>query len=467
MSFQAVILAAGKGTRMRSETIKVLHEVLGRAMIDRVIVAARGAGAEAVTVVLGHDRAQVEAALEARPDADRLRVAEQAEQLGTGHAVWCAREALSGGPDHTMILYGDVPNLSAEALASFWEAAQAHEGPLAVMTAELDDPAGYGRMVRDEAGELVGIVEHADATEAQRALSEINTGIYLVETGFLLTELEQLCAGAADNAQGEYYLTDLVARAAEANGALGWVLEDPAQIQGVNTRADLARAQAHALKRVRQRWLDAGVTMLDPSTTYIDEAVELAPDVVLWPNVHLRGDSRIARGAIIESNCVLKSSEVGPDTHLKAGCYLNQARVEGGAAIGPMAHLRPGADIGPGCKVGNFVEVKKTRLEEGAKASHLTYLGDAHVGAGANIGAGTITCNYDGDSKHQTRIGAGAFIGSNTALVAPVTIQDGAYVGAGSTITNEVPAGALGVARGRQRNIEGWVERVKNLKKGS
>ena len=461
MKVQAVILAAGKGTRMKSSTIKVLHEVVGRTLIDRVVDAAMGAGASDVTVVLGHDRAQVEDALDAREDADQITIAEQAEQLGTGHAVWCARDALQGGASHTLILYGDVPNLAPETLRAFVEDVIAGEATLGVMTAVLEDAGHYGRIVRDEDGAVTGIVEYKDASDEERAIREINTGMYVVETAFLLRELDALCSKPADNAQNEYYLTDLVARAASAGGAQGWIIEDVGEIQGVNTRADLARAARFARHKVNAHWMAEGVTLIDPGTTYIEESVTLEPDVEIHPNVHLRGETHVARDAVIEPNCVLTDATIGAGAHIKPGTTATQAKVGAGSAIGPMAHLRPGADIGAECKVGNFVEVKKTRLEDGAKAGHLTYLGDAHVGAKANIGAGTITCNYDGEHKHRTTIGAGAFIGSNTALVAPVTVADGAYVGAGSTITDEVPEGALGVARGRQKNIEGWVARMK------
>ena len=462
-TLQAVILAAGKGTRMRSETIKVLHPLLGDPLIDHVIDAAREAGCERVTLVVGHDRERVTEHVSQREDHDALSIAVQDAQLGTGHAVWCAREQLGGdhAASHTLILYGDVPNLSAESLQTFVDdALSSPDQPLAVMTAVLDDAGRYGRMIRDHKDQITGIVEHSDASPEQRQIKEINSGIYLVQTRFLLDELERLCTGPVENAQGEFYLTDLVATASQKGGARGWIIEDDREIQGVNTRQDLASAEAIARDRLNTHWMLQGVTMLDPSTTYIGRRVQLAADTTLYPNVHLSGRTSIGAHTTIEPGCVIRDTEIGAHCLIKSSCYTDEARVEDGAHIGPFAHLRPGADIGPECKIGNFVEIKKTRMERGSKASHLTYLGDAHVGAKANVGAGTITCNYDGANKHRTEIGEGAFIGSNTALVAPVTVGQGAYVGAGSTITTSIPDGALGVARSRQRNIEGWAARA-------
>ncbi len=461
-SCQALVLAAGKGTRMRSRTIKVLHPMLNRALIDWVVSGAVSAGIEAVTVVVGHDREQVQEHLLAGPHSESVRFAEQLKQLGTGHAVWSAREALAAtGADYTLVLSGDVPNLSEETLEAFIAEAMAASKPVAMITARLADPARYGRIVRDEAGEVTAIVEAADATPEQLRITEINAGIYLMQTAFMLRELDALCSGEADNAQGEYYLTDLIASASEQGGVLGWVIDDVEETQGVNTRQDLARATEFARARIVDRWMTHGVTCIAPAQVFIGPDVKLGSDIVLYPGVHLEGHTQVGEGTTIEAGCLLRDAEVGPGCLIKANCYVQGARLEQEVTIGPFAHLRPGADLGPRTKVGNFVEIKKTRLDEGAKASHLTYLGDARVGANANVGAGTITCNYDGVNKHVTEIGAGAFIGSNTALVAPIKVGDGAFVAAGSTLTNEVPSRALGVARGRQRVIEGWADRKK------
>jgi bifunctional UDP-N-acetylglucosamine pyrophosphorylase/glucosamine-1-phosphate N-acetyltransferase len=458
MGFDAVVLAAGKGTRMRSERAKVLHEVLGVPMLAHVVSAALEAGARRVVVVVGHGRAQVEAMLTARFDASRIAIAVQDEQLGTGHAVWCAREGLADATGRVMILCGDVPNLSADSLKAFVAADEASGGVVTVMSARVANPAGYGRIVRDGAGRVTGIVEHLDASEAERAIDEINTGTYLIDAAFLREELAALMAAPPTNAKGEYYLTDVVARGA-ARGAAAWVLPDPREAQGVNTRADLALAGSFARERINRRWMEAGVEMIDPARVVIGLEVQLGPDVVLYPDVVLEGATAIGSGTLVEQGCVLRDAVVGQGVHLKPYTVITESRVEDGAELGPFAHIRPGSEIGAKCKVGNFVETKKTRMEPGSKANHLSYLGDAFVGAKANVGAGTITCNYDGLNKSHTHIGAGAFIGSNSALVAPIKIGDGAYVAAGSVITQEVPDEALGVARERQRNIEGWARR--------
>jgi bifunctional UDP-N-acetylglucosamine pyrophosphorylase / glucosamine-1-phosphate N-acetyltransferase len=458
-SFQVIILAAGMGTRMRSSTVKVLHEVLGKPMIGHVVDTALSAGAARVINVLGHQRQRVEAYLSSHERAAQLAVAHQEQQLGTAHAVLAAKDFFADGPDYTVILSGDVPNMDVTTLSVFIDEAMASGVDVAAMTAVLDDPASYGRMVRDTDGRLTGIVEFRDASEEQRQIREINAGIYVVRTDFLATHLPRLCEAPAANAQKEYYLTDLVAIAAEQGGATGWIVPDAELIQGVNDRRDLARATAFARRRIVDYWMSEGVTFIDPDRVFIGADVELGFDVTIYPDVEISGRSRVGSNTVIETGCVVRDGVLENDVLLKAYCYVTQARLEEGAQVGPFAHLRPEASIGRDCKVGNFVEIKKTRMEEGSKASHLTYLGDALVGKGANIGAGTITCNYDGVNKHKTHIDEGAFIGSNTALVAPVRVGRGAYVGAGSVITEDVPDKALGVARGRQKNIEGWAER--------
>ena len=457
-SIQSIILAAGLGTRMRSETIKVLHDILGKPMIGHVVEAALDSGSERVVSVLGHQREQVEQWLNGRPYADRLDYALQREQNGTAHAVWAARDFFDPDIDYTAILCGDVPNMTGEALGAFFEAAVDSGADVSLVTAIVDDPAQYGRIVRGESGSVDAIVEYADATDKQREIDEINAGIYLVRTSFLASALSTIMERPADNAQNEYYLTDLVALGAKDGGVFGWAVDNPERIQGVNTRADLAAATGFARRQINRAWMLKGVTFIDPDASYVEAGVTLASDVIVYPGAHLAGETTIGSHSIIESGCVVRDSHIGESVHLKANSYLSEARVDDGSKIGPMAHLRPGADIGKNCKVGNFVEVKKARLEDGAKAGHLTYLGDSHIGEQANIGAGTITCNYDGKTKSKTTIGAGAFIGSNSSLVAPVTIGSGAYVGAGSVITDDLPPQSLGVGRGRQRTIEDWAD---------
>lgn len=460
---QGVILAAGKGTRMVSDEPKVLHEVLGRPMIGRVVDTAFDAGLQRVIVVVGYGAEAVKSWL--RDDLsenrlDRLHFVEQTDQLGTGHAVFQAADYFddADAPDFTAVLSGDAPLMKADAFHDFVTSARQARRPFALMTASLADPAGYGRIVRDTAGDVDRIVEHADATPEQRQIDEVNAGFYVAETTFLRDELPELCSGGADNAQGEYYLTDLVERATREGGAFGWTIDTPEWTAGVNTRADLAEATAIARRHVNEAWMDRGVTFIDPTATTVETSVELERDVILHPDVELRGDTRIASGTVVERGNAIFDTTIAEDVHVKANCYLEDAAVGARTNLGPFAHLRPGADIGRECKVGNYVEVKKATLEDGVKAGHLTYIGDAHFAEKTNVGAGTITCNYDGETKHRTEVGREAFIGSNASLVAPVSVGDGAYIGAGSTITDDVPDRALAVARGRQRNIENWAD---------
>ncbi len=450
----AIVLAAGKGTRMRSATAKVLHPLLGRPLLAYPLEACAKAGLGRVVVVVGHQADEVRAAL----GATGATFVVQAEQLGTGHAVLCAREALEGFSGTALVLCGDVPLLRPETLERLAATHRDAGAKITVLTMELDDPTGYGRLVRDADGWVERIVEEADATEAERAIREVNTGTYAVELPWLW---EALARVGRDNAQGEVYLTDAVALAAREGAAAAVALADPGEALGVNSRVQLAEAGRILRDRIHRAWMEAGVTLEDPATTWIEPGVELEPDVTLGPGVRLEGATRVATGARIDTGAVLVNALVGPGAHVKPYCVVTDARIEAGAQVGPFAHLRPGAVVGPEARVGNFVEMKKAVLGRGAKANHLTYLGDATVGEATNIGAGTITCNYDGVNKHPTVIGARAFIGSNTSLVAPVTVGDGAVVGAGSTITKDVPPGALGVARGKQRNVENWSSRPK------
>jgi bifunctional UDP-N-acetylglucosamine pyrophosphorylase/glucosamine-1-phosphate N-acetyltransferase len=452
----AVVLAAGQGTRMRSSLAKVLHPLLGRPLLSYPLDACRAAGVGRIVAVVGHQADQVRRNLGA---AD-VTFALQAEQKGTGHALLCAREALGNGGFRgtALVLCGDVPLLRPETL---WRLADAHRQAGALVTVlsmEPPEPRGYGRLVRDAAGRLERIVEERDASPAQRAVREVNTGTYALELPWAWDALAQV--GTA-NSQGEYYLTDVVGVAAQQGRAAAVLLEDPDEVMGINSRLHLAEAAAALRRRINRAWMEAGVTLEDPETTWIEPGVALEPDVTLGPSVRLEGTSRIASGARIDQGSVVADSEIGPGAHVKPYCVLAEARVGPGAQVGPFAHLRPGAVLADDARVGNFVEMKKSVLGRGSKANHLTYLGDATVGEGANIGAGTITCNYDGVAKHKTAIGDGAFIGSNTALVAPVTVGAGATVAAGSTLTHDVPDGALGVARGKQRNVEGWNRRKK------
>jgi len=458
VSICAIILAAGKGTRMKSSKPKVLHEVLGRPMIGHVVGLARSAGSSQTVVVVGHEREAVEGYLTQREPGEDLRFAVQTEQLGTAHAVLQAREALAGHTGLTLILSGDVPNMSPETLRDFIEVAGASKAPVSFVSILVPDPTGYGRIVRDEAGEVTHNVEHRDATDEEREIQEINAGIYLVDNAFLWEHLSDV--GAA-NAQREFYLPDLFVLGRAKGGLTAYRAPDHREFEGINNRAQLAMAERFARTRRNEALMVSGVTMIDPETVYIDAFVEVAQDVLFEPNVRVTGRSSIGAGSVLRQGSVVEDSLLEAGVTVMPHTHVEASLLRAGASVGPFAHVRPGCDIGQGARVGNFVETKNTTLGAGTKASHLSYLGDATVGKECNVGAGTITCNYDGAGKHPTVVGDRVFLGSNSALVAPVKIGDGAYIGAGSTITKDVPQDGLGVARGRQRNIEGWVPRFR------
>ncbi|RUO19136.1 bifunctional UDP-N-acetylglucosamine diphosphorylase/glucosamine-1-phosphate N-acetyltransferase GlmU [Aliidiomarina haloalkalitolerans] len=452
VTINAVILAAGKGTRMRSALPKVLHPVATKPMVAHVIESAQMLGAERINLVFGHGGEQLKQRL-ANYAVDWV---EQAEQLGTGHAV---QQAIPKISDHetVLILYGDVPLTRVETLQALL-AAKANS-PFALLTVTLPDPTGYGRIVRDAQGKITGIVEHKDANSEQHKITEVNTGIMAVNGGDLKRWLTQL---DNNNVQGEYYLTDIVAMAAAEGVAIA--SSQPAEIsevEGANNRVQLAYLERAYQLRKAEELMIAGATLLDPARIDVRGTVTVGSDVVIDVNVVFEGEVTIEDGVIIEPNCVIRDSHIAAGAVIKANSVLEGAKVGPTAQVGPFARLRPGAELAKGAAVGNFVEMKKSYLGEGAKAGHLTYLGDASIGAGANIGAGTITCNYDGVNKHKTEIGKGAFIGSNSSLVAPVVIGDNATIGAGSVITTQVGADELAVARGKQRNIAGWKRPVK------
>lgn len=451
-----VIMAAGLGTRMRSATIKVLHPVAGRPMIHYPVQSALDLGAQRVVVVLGHQRERVEGWLRAAfPDAP-LEVAVQAEQLGTAHAVLCARAALADFDGDVFILSGDVPTLPTETIAALDAITGA--AAVGVLGMRLDDPKFYGRLVHEN-GRLVRITEYRDASDAVRAIDQVNAGVYRVDARFLFDTLGRL---GTDNAQGEYYLTDIVAAAAEQGRGTACLVLDGEKADeacGVNDRVDLAAAEQRMQRRLRARLMRDGVTLIDPARVTLHADVEVGADTVIEPDVALLGCTVIGPGCHVEQGCRISDSRIGHGAHIKGQSHIDQAQIGPGCQVGPFARLRVGTVLREKVKVGNFVETKKAVLEAGAKASHLSYLGDARVGAGANVGAGTITCNYDGVNKFRTEIGAGAFIGSGTQLVAPVSVGDGAFVGAGSTITQDVSADALAIARARQANVDGWAER--------
>ena len=436
----AVILGAGKGTRMKSPVPKVLHPVGHRAMIGHVLDAVGALSPVREVVVLSAGQEAVAEFVAPRP------VAIQDPPLGTGHAVLAARPALEGFAGDVLILYADTPLIGAETLGRLREALhQPAEAAVAVLAFRPADAAQYGRVVLDPAGGISAIVEYRDADAPTRAISLCNAGLMAVSGTVLWTLLERV--GNA-NAKGEYYLTDIVALARKAGYRVASVEASPEEVMGVNSQAELAQAEAALQWRLRRRWLDAGVTMTAPETVWLSADTRLAPGVVIEPNVIIGPGVTVEEGAV-----------------LHAFSHIVGAAIGKGASIGPFARLRPGARLGEGARIGNFVEAKNARLGAGAKANHLTYLGDAEIGAGANIGAGTITCNYDGFDKASTEIGEGAFIGSNTALVAPVRVGAGAIVGAGSVITQDVPEDALALARGRQEARPGWGKAFRERKR--
>jgi bifunctional UDP-N-acetylglucosamine pyrophosphorylase/glucosamine-1-phosphate N-acetyltransferase len=448
-----LILAAGEGTRMKSATPKVLHPICGRAMIDWPIRAAQEAGAGRIVVVDGPKRRLADALPE------NVEVAIQEEPNGTGDAVRSAREHI-GADDTVLILMGDVPLITAEAIDAL---ARAHEesGAAATMaTMELEDPTGYGRVVRSSDGSVERVVETktpGDATPEEEAIREVNTGIYAFAGADLLDALGRL---TADNAQGELYLPDVLPLL-RGDGKLvgGHVVTDATLTLGVNNRADLAHVRALAQARIHRAHALAGVTIVDPASTLIDAGVEIGGDTVIEPSTFLRGATRVGERCTVGPLSTLIDTRAGDDVRI-VHSYLDGAELGTGVTVGPFAYLRPKARLRDRAKAGTFVEIKNADVGEGTKVPHLSYIGDADIGAGTNVGAGTITANYDGANKHRTTIGSGVKVSVHTSFVAPVTVGDGAYTGAGSVITDDVPAGALGIARERQRNVEGYAERA-------
>ncbi len=434
-----LVLAAGKGSRMKSGRAKVLHEIAGRPMLGYSLAVAEALGPERLVVVVGRDADLVRERFQGR-----AHFVLQAEQRGTGHAVLVAREALEGFQGDVLILYGDTPLLRETTLRHMIAVKAAKRADLVMLSALAALP---GRVVRDAAGRVARIVEVTDATSEELAIPEGNTGVYLISSELLWKALAQV---DDRNEQGEIYLTDIVGRAvSEGRSVEALVLGDAEESLGINTRAELAQAAAVVRARKNQALMASGVTLVDPASTYVDVDVEIGVDSLLEPGVLITGSSRL-----------------GVDVHVKAHTVIESSRLDDGVVIGPMAHLRPGTHLGPNVRVGNFVEIKNSTLGEDTKADHLSYIGDADVGRNAHFGCGVITVNYDGVSKSRTTIEEGAFVGCNSNLIAPITLEKDSYVAAGSTVTHDVPAGALAVARERQRNVEGWRARRPSKKKG-
>lgn len=459
----AVVLCAGKGTRMKSEQPKVLHPLLGRPLCLWPIAAAAEAGASPLVVVVGHGAEDVRAAIRTHFLAAEPHFCVQAQPLGTADAVRAAASELRDTEGPVLILYGDTPLLTASTLRRLLAALAEEKTPLALVSTTTLDPSGYGRLLRAE-GRVVRVVEERDATASERAVREVNAGVYAVDARFLWTSLSAL---RPSNAQGEYYLTDLVALAAKAGGVAS-VAVDFEETAGVNDRVDLAACAKVLRRRINHGHMVSGVTLEDPDTTLIEAGVELATDVVLEAGVTLRQGTRVAKGARIGQGAVLDAVDVGEGTDIRPYCVLEHSRVGPRCVLGPYARLRPGSELEEGVHLGNFVELKKARLGKGSKANHLSYLGDAVLGAGVNVGAGTIICNYDGVQKHLTEVGDNVFIGSDSQLVAPVKVGKGAFIAAGTTVTEDVPEDALALSRTPQVVKPGWAkkrrERLKQKK---
>jgi bifunctional UDP-N-acetylglucosamine pyrophosphorylase/glucosamine-1-phosphate N-acetyltransferase len=451
----AVILAAGMGKRMKSALPKVAHPALGRPILEHVARAAAAAGIPEIVFVLGHERERLMDTV-ARFGG---KAAIQERQLGTGDAARTGLSAVSRSAREVVVLCGDAPLLRPKTLRALLSARRNRKAAAAVLTGILPDPSGYGRVVRNPDGTVARIVEERDADASQRKIREVNSGTYAFDRRFLARSLPRL---TDVNAQREFYLTDLVVEALEEGRVVVPVMAgNPDEVRGINSRRELAEATAILLKAKLDALLDSGVTLVDPGRTYVESDVTVGADSLIEPGAALLGATRIGRGVRIQAGCVVENSRVEDGARLLPYSVLSGARVRRGAVVGPFARLRPEADIGEGAHVGNFVEVKKSSLGKGSKANHLAYIGDSVVGTKVNIGAGTITCNYDGIAKHRTVIGDGVFVGSDTQFVAPVTIGKGALIGAGATITKDVPPYSLALSRAEQKNLEGWVARKK------
>lgn len=449
MKLMVLILAAGKGTRMKSELPKVLFESAGSPMIDYVVDSARAVSASHINVVIGNGAELVREQL-----GESVNYCVQTEQRGTGDAVMSAEKDLENFDGKVLILCGDMPLVKADTLQTFIDKSTKH--PISFISVKVKKPTGYGRVIRGIDDTVLRIVEEKDASDDEKRVNEVNTGIYLCDAKELLTRLKNI---DNNNAQGEYYLTDIV-----ADGAFAYLAKDEKQFLGVNNRVQLSEAGKQIwIERAEEHMMN-GVSILDPNTFYADKNVTIEPDVTIYPNVTLQGEVTLKKGTVVYPGSRIVDSEIGENCEIKDNCLITEAVVGEGCKIGPMAQLRPGSVLKGNNKLGNFVETKKAVFDIGAQASHLTYVGDAEIGKNVNLGCGTITCNYDGFNKYKTIIGDNVFVGSDVQLVAPVTIGEGALIAAGSTITKDVPADALGITRAKQQNLAGWVSKWKKDK---
>ncbi len=448
----ALILAAGKGTRMISEKSKVMHKVNGVPMIKKIDTILKEAKVNQNIYILGYQKEKI---LDKYPNFEYV---EQKDQLGTGHAVMQAENILKDFSGIVLILCGDTPLLTSDTIDKMIQDHKIQGSSGTILTAKFDNPYAYGRIVKDENGNVMEIVEEKDASETIKQIKEINTGVYCFNSKDLQEALKKI---NNKNSKGEYYLTDVIKIMKNENKKVKTViLEDNDEVMGINNKVDLANAEKILRDRKNKELMEQGVIMIDPNTTYIENEVQIGIDTVVYPNVVISGDTSVGKNCIISSGTRIENSTIGNNVKIDLS-VIEEAEIDEGATIGPFAHLRPKSKLEKNVHVGNFVETKKATLKEGGKAGHLTYIGDAEIGEATNIGAGTITCNYDGKNKFQTKIGKNVFVGSNTKFVAPVVINDNVYIGAGSTITKDVKENSLAIARARQKEIENWANRKK------
>lgn len=454
----AIVLAAGAGTRMKSKTPKVLHKISGVPLVGHIVDLLEEINVAKTSVVIGHGKDQVEAYLTSR---EAVNIVYQEQRLGTGHAVMMAKETIEEDED-VLVLTGDTPLLRTETIESLIAHHRNGNYDGTVLTASFEDPTGYGRILRDDAHLITGIVEHRDADDAQRSIKEINSGIICIKGKLLKQFLEAL---KNDNVQGEYYLTDVIGLLSH-NGhrVSGYIVEDTSEIMGINNRVQLAEADCILQKRLKTSHMENGVTFINPETSYIEKYVAIGSDTIIEPGTVLRGKTIIGNDCVIGPNADICNTAISSDVEVKHSTLIDSS-VDAHTKVGPYAYLRPNSRIGQHVKVGDFVEVKNASIGDGSKVSHLSYIGDGEVGKNVNIGCGVVFVNYDGKNKHKTTVKDGAFVGCNVNLVAPVTVEEGAYVAAGSTITKDIPKMSLGVARAKQSNIEKWVEKKAHLKK--
>lgn len=446
----AIILAAGEGKRMRSDIPKVLHKVCGKEMVNHVIDTMRKSGFQDVNVIIGKGAEQVKAATEKK----EVKYSYQLEQKGTGHAVMCAKDFLLGKQGNVVVFTGDAPLIKEDTVKKLLEYSEKGSYSAVILTSQVENPKGYGRIVRIN-GEVERIVEHKDCNADELKINEINAGMYSFNIESLLESLSKL---NNNNAQGEYYLTDIIEILKGEGKLVGAMIIDNIETLGVNSRVELAEAERIFRERINLKHMENGVTFIDPKATYIDSDIEIGPDTIIYPGNILQGNTVVRDGCVLYPNNRIVDSYIGKDVTIQSSVILS-SQIGEGTTVGPYAYVRPESNIGSHVKIGDFVEIKKSTIGDNTKVSHLTYIGDAEVGRNCNFGCGTITVNYDGKKKYKTIVGNNAFIGCNSNLVAPVIIKDNSYIAAGSTITQEVPEGSLAIARARQINIDGWVKR--------